>query len=149
VDAPDFGAASLRRTVAAAARRRETADVVRTEQSAAESAPNTRRVHPCTHRVPRWPFTGILPCILPVLPVIFFSGAPTSRRAEPASAEAVGAEGSLHCQNLSAVCCVECGQREGIWEASPNLRINSGNVTHRSAKAPRATAPATAAAERP
>ncbi|MDT7764616.1 MAG: hypothetical protein QOC63_4036, partial [Mycobacterium sp.] len=45
--------------------------------------------------------------------------------------------------------CVECDQREGIWDASPNLRINSGNVTHRSAKAPRATAPATAAAVRP
>ncbi|MDT7761124.1 MAG: hypothetical protein QOC63_544, partial [Mycobacterium sp.] len=37
--------------------------------------------------------TGISPCILPVLPVIFFSGAQSSRRAEPAAAGAVAAEG--------------------------------------------------------
>jgi cytochrome c biogenesis protein CcdA/thiol-disulfide isomerase/thioredoxin len=36
--------------------------------------------------------TGISPCILPVLPVIFFSGAQTSRRAEPVAAEPVAAE---------------------------------------------------------
>jgi hypothetical protein len=49
----------------------------------------------------------------------------------------------------SAISCVKYAQREGIWEASPNLRINSGNVTHKKAKAPRATAPATTAALRP
>jgi hypothetical protein len=52
-----------------------------------------------------------------------------------------------HTVNLVAVSRVESVQRGGIWEASPNLRINSGNVTHKTAKLARATA--TAAAPRP